>query len=259
PLTRDHRLVARGARGEVVGEDGDALVQHDDAAALVVGGDEEPAPESVLEAGDEAQEALGRLEVAPVEHQPARVDVAQVAQVVVGGVGAGQPDDELPADHGFETHWRFEAHAFLLRRIPAVMTPTPASPTAEMASTMRSPPASTSGPITAVPTAMPVKRLAGKSEKALPRATWLISVPYTCSVVCRPTKPRPRTSIASAKAGHGPPGTIIIIARPMTSPPPPARFRSESRPRSGAMRAPPTMVPTPKRAKRRPTPSWSSP
>ena len=104
PLARHHRLVARGTRGEVVREDGDAAVEHDDAAALVIRGDQEPAPEPLLEPRDEAQEALGRLEVTPVEHQPARVDVAQEAQVVVGGVGAGQPDDELPAHHRFEAH-----------------------------------------------------------------------------------------------------------------------------------------------------------
>ena len=53
----------------------------------------------------------------------------------------------------------------------------PPRPTPQKASMMCSPPASTSGPITAVPAAMPAKRLAGKSEKALPRAAWLISVP----------------------------------------------------------------------------------
>ena len=78
---------------------------------------------------------------------------------------------------------------------------------------MRSPPASTSGPITAVPTAMPVKRLEGKREKALPRAAELISVPCTCSVVCRPTKPRPSISIAAAKTGHGPAGIRIDASR----------------------------------------------
>ena len=49
------------------------------------------------------------------------MDVAQEAQVVVGGVGAGQPDDELPAHHRFEAHGRFEAHTVLLRRMPAVI------------------------------------------------------------------------------------------------------------------------------------------
>ena len=70
----------------------------------------------------------GRLEVAPVEHEPARVDVPEQAQVVVGGVGAGQPDDELPSHH------RFEAHAVLLRRMRAVTMPTPVRPSPHPAS-----------------------------------------------------------------------------------------------------------------------------
>src|SRR5262245_9339451 len=103
-LPVDEGDLSRRAYRQIVREDRDGAAQHDDASALVIRGDEKPPAESLLEAGQEARETLGRLEVAPVEHDARRLRVAEQANVGLGQVGPREPEHETPP------HQRFEAH-----------------------------------------------------------------------------------------------------------------------------------------------------
>src|SRR5262249_13786417 len=104
PLAVDEVDLPRRARGEIVREDGDLAAEHDDAPALVVGGDQEPPAERVLEARQQARQALRRLEVSPVQHDPRGLRVAKEPDVGLGEIGSGQPEHEATADESLERH-----------------------------------------------------------------------------------------------------------------------------------------------------------
>src|SRR3989442_1628231 len=71
------------AHGEVVGKDRRGAAEHDDAPALVVGGDEQPAPERALERLEEPEESCGALEVPPVENESRGACVFEETDVLV--------------------------------------------------------------------------------------------------------------------------------------------------------------------------------
>ena len=104
PLAGDEADLARRPRGEVVGEDRDTRAEHDDAPALVVGGDEQSAPERALEAGQHGVKSLGALEVAPVEDEAAGAGFLEEAEIGIRDVRPGQAEHEPPPDHRFEVH-----------------------------------------------------------------------------------------------------------------------------------------------------------
>src|SRR5262249_4674067 len=90
--------VAARAHGQAVGEDGHVLAQHDHAAALVVGRDEEAAAEGGLQVRDEPQEASRGPEVPAVEDEAPRAGLPEEPDVGVAEVGAGEAEAEPPAD-----------------------------------------------------------------------------------------------------------------------------------------------------------------
>ena len=96
------RLFARRAGGQVVGEDRRGATQHHDAAALVIGGDEEPSAQRGLELGQQVKVLLGGLEVPPIEDEPAGAGLAEEADVFVGELGSAEPEHEPLADEVLE-------------------------------------------------------------------------------------------------------------------------------------------------------------
>jgi len=77
------RFFTRRADREVVGKDRRGAAEHDDAPALVVGGDEQPAPERALERLEEPEESCGALEVPPVENESRGACVFEETDVLV--------------------------------------------------------------------------------------------------------------------------------------------------------------------------------
>ena len=104
PLPLREGDLARRARGEVVGEDRHAGAEHDDAAALVVGRDQEPPAERALELREHGGQSLGALEVAAIQDESARPGLLEEAEIGIGDVRPAHAEHELPADHLLEAH-----------------------------------------------------------------------------------------------------------------------------------------------------------
>ena len=94
PLAVDEVDFSRGARGQVVGEDGDGAAEHDDAPAFMIRRDQEPAAERFLEARQQAVKPLRSFEVAAVEHDACRLGLAEKPDVGLAQVGPRQPEHE---------------------------------------------------------------------------------------------------------------------------------------------------------------------
>src|SRR5712691_10819203 len=103
-LAMDEVDLPRCARGEIVGEDRDLAAKHDDAPALMVGGDQESPAERILEARKQACQTLRCLEVSPVQHDPGGLRLAEEPDVGLGEIGSGQPEHEATADESLERH-----------------------------------------------------------------------------------------------------------------------------------------------------------
>ena len=101
-LAKGERLVAGGPHREVVGENRRRLAEHDDAAALVIGGDEQATAESRLEIVQQPAVLLRRLEVPPIQDEPGGARVAEEADVRVGELRPGQAKHQALADQVLE-------------------------------------------------------------------------------------------------------------------------------------------------------------
>src|ERR1700741_181047 len=96
------RLFARGAHGEVVGKDRRAAAEHHDAAALVIGGDDQLPAQRGLELVQQTNVLVGGLEVPPVEDESAGAGFAEESDIVVDQLGSAEPEHKALADEVFE-------------------------------------------------------------------------------------------------------------------------------------------------------------
>ena len=100
------RFFARRPHREVVGKDRRPLAEHHDAAALVIGGDEQAAVERGLEIFQELRVLLGRFEVSPVQNEPGRARLTEEFDVGIRELRAGETEHQPLADEAFEVDHR---------------------------------------------------------------------------------------------------------------------------------------------------------
>jgi hypothetical protein len=95
---------AHGAESQIVWKNSDPRLKHDDPPAFVVGHDEEPAAEGVLQVGDHLLELGGGFEIDAVEDEPAGVELLEMADDLRSALRSGDPDGQAASDQLFQGH-----------------------------------------------------------------------------------------------------------------------------------------------------------
>ncbi len=125
------RLFPSRPHREVVGKDRRPLAEHHDAAALVIGGDEQTALERRLEILEEPHVLLRRLEVAPIQDEPGGARLAEELDVGVRELRSRETKHQTLADEAFEVGHRtiIGWHPLAARDLRCTLTVTPLTPT----------------------------------------------------------------------------------------------------------------------------------
>ena len=94
-----HRLrLLRAADGERIRKPRDAAGEPDDAAALVVHHDQQPAADPLFEPPEQAHTLLRRLEITVEDDKRLGVERLQLGDELVGRLGAGEANHQPCAD-----------------------------------------------------------------------------------------------------------------------------------------------------------------